>query len=379
MINLFQPSLGKEELQLVEKVFDSNWIGKGDFVNQFETEFSEYLGAQSSNFLSTTSCTEGLFLASDLFEYGRDDEIIAPSISFVAVGSSVVAKGAKLVLCDVDSRTLNATAKDIEKKITSRTKAVILNHFGGVACDMDPIVELCRQNNIKVIEDSACAVKSFYKGRACGTMGDMGLWSFDAMKTISLGDGGMVYLKSMEYLNQAKEQLYLGLPARKKSGLDSSENGHPNWWEFDIARPGRRAVMNNIAGAIGVAQLQKLDGFISKRREIHEIYRNELGQLPWLTLPLELGEDYVSSHYFFWVQLSKRDELAKYLLDNDVYTTFRYWPLHKISYFDQSPEGLDNSEYVSGHTLNLPIHPALMESDLDKIVSLIKEFGRKYM
>ena len=105
------------------------------------------------------------------------DEVIIPSISFPSVGSAIISKGAKIVFCDVDKRTLNVRAEDIEPYITSKTKAVYVTHYGGVSCDMDPIMDLCNKYNIKVIEDSACAVKSFYKGKACGTIGDMGMWS----------------------------------------------------------------------------------------------------------------------------------------------------------------------------------------------------------
>ena len=352
MINIFQPSLGKEELDAIEKVFESNWIGKGEWVRNFEEGFAKHLNANEEHFTSTTSCSEAIFLASDLFNFNENDEIIAPSISFIAVGSSVHSKKAKLVLCDVDSRSLNATAYHIEKKITSKTKAIFLNHYGGFSCDMDPIMEICRANNIIVIEDSACATKSFYKGKACGTMGDMGMWSFGAMKVICCGDGGMIYLRSKDLIGVAKELLYHGFPSRQKSGMDGSKTGSPNWWEIDISRLGRRAFMNNISGAIGVSQLKKMDRFILRKKYIYEVYMKELDSCEWLTLPPALPEDVISSYYFFWIQLEKRDELAGFLLDHGVYSTFRYWPLHKIKY-------------------------SLSDEDVSEIIELIKEFGKK--
>tara|TARA_A100001388_G_scaffold63422_1_gene44288 strand:+ start:750 stop:1889 length:1140 start_codon:yes stop_codon:yes gene_type:complete len=378
MINVFQPNLGEEELNAIKDVFNSNWIGKGNKVDEFETSFSNMLRESRSSFFSTTCCTEGLFLFPELFKFKPDDEIIVPNISFVAVASSIIKSGAKLILCDVDKNSLNTTADLVEKKITKNTRALILNHYGGVPCDMDPIKELCKIHNIILIEDSACAVKSFYKGKATGTFGDMGIWSFDSMKTISTGDGGMIYLKDSHLTDKAKELLYLGVPSRQKSGLDNSSLGNKNWWEIEVNALGRRSMMNNISAAIGLAQIAKLNGFLNRRREIYEIYINQLSKISWLKLPPKL-EDYIeSSYYFFWIQLEKRNELARYLLKNDVYTTFRYWPLNKIKYFNKYHEKFKNSEFASSSTLNLPIHQSLTNENISKIIDLLKSFGKKY-
>jgi dTDP-4-amino-4,6-dideoxygalactose transaminase len=377
MINLFQPSLGEEELEEIAKVFKSNWLGKGNYVKDFETGFAKSLKTNNKHFLSTSSCTEAIFLASDLFNFSSKDEIIVPSISFPSVGSSIMSKGAKIVFCDVDKYSLNVRAKDIKSKITINTKAVFLTHFGGVPCDMDPIVELCKEHNIFIIEDSACAVKSFYKGKACGTIGDMGMWSFDAMKTLSTADGGMMYIKDLKLRIEAEEKLYLGLPQKQKSGIDSSTESGNTWWEFEMNHPGRRAIMNNVTAAMGCAQLKKLDSFISRRKEIYDVYHDKLSKLDWLTVPPIEKFDNVSSYYFFWIQTKKRNELAKYLLDNNVYTTFRYWPLHKINMFKDYVDGdYPNSEYVSKVTLNLPLHQSLSNEDVNKIIKLITEFNK---
>lgn len=375
MINLFQPTLGKEELEEIEKVFKSNWLGKGNYVKEFEAGFANNLKTNEGHFLSTTSCTEAIFLASELFNFSVNDEIIVPCISFPSVGSSIMTKGAKIVFCDVDKRSLNVRALDIESKITVNTKAIFLTHFGGVSCDMDPIVELCEAHNILIIEDTACAVKSFYKGKACGTIGDMGMWSFDAMKTLSTADGGMMYIKDLNLRIEAEEKLYLGLPQKQKSGIDSSTGSNNSWWEFEMNHPGRRAIMNNVTAAMGCAQLKKLDSFIFRRKEIYDVYHRELSKLEWLTVPPIQKFDNVSSYYFFWIQTKKRNELAKYLLDNKVYTTFRYWPLHKIEMFkDYVDEDYPNSEYISRVTLNLPLHQSLSNEDVSKIIELITNF-----
>jgi aminotransferase len=374
MINIFQPCLGAEELASLQEVFCSNWIGKGKQVLEFERAFAESLRRPPELFASTTTCTEGLFLAMKLFGIGPGDEVIVPSISFVAVGSAVVDSGARLVLCDVDRRSLNVTAKHIQAKVTPRTKAIYLTHYGGVPCEMDPILNLCRANEIHVIEDSACAVRSFYKGRACGTLGDMGVWSFDPMKTICTGDGGMIYLCSPELVELAKEHLYLGLPNRQRSGMDSSASGNAQWWEYQITRPGRRAIMNNIAGAIGLSQMTRLNSFLNRRREIFERYSRELGNIGWLQLPPTIPRECESSYYFFWIQLEQRDALAAHLKEHNIYSTFRYWPLHRVDYFHREKMELPESDYAADHTLCVPLHQSLTEQDVEHIVATIRRF-----
>lgn len=377
MINIFQPSLGTEELKRLEEVFASNWIGKGQQVLDFERAFAESLGADPRHFTSSTCCTEGLYLAMQLFNLGPGDEVIIPSISFVAVGSAVMACGAKPVFCDVDRHSLNVRAEDIEGRITPATKAVYVTHYAGLPCKMDPILELCRGRDIRVIEDAACTVRSFYKERACGTLGDMGVWSFDAMKILCAGDGGMIYLRNREILEVAKEALYLGLPGKQKSGMDSSDAGAANWWEFEVNRPARRAIMNNISGAIGIAQLEKLPGFLARRSEIDRRYREELEGLEWLKLPPPVPSDCRSSYYLFWVQTEYRDLLAQYLKDNGVYTTYRYWPLHKVKLFAEAAgrtPHLPGAEEASRCTLNIPLHQSLSDDDVAEIIRLIRKF-----
>jgi len=375
MINIFQPSLGQEEIEELKKVFKSNWLGKGEYVKKFEMGFAKNLNVEPNNFLSTTSCTEGIMLSGELYDFNANDEIIVPTISFPSIASSIIYKNAKIVFCDVNKRTLNVTADNIETKITKNTKAVFITHYGGVPCEMDSIIDLCKRHNILIIEDSACAVKSFYKNKACGTMGDMGLWSFDSMKTLSTGDGGMIYIKCPEKRVIAEECLYLGLPTKQKSGIDSATS-NSNWWEFEMNRPGRRAIMNNITAAIGIIQLKKLDGFLTKRKTIYDLYHSNLKDINWLEVPPKLNKDIISSYYFFWIQTDRRDRLAKYLLENGVYTTFRYWPLNKVKLLKKYCRDIDliNTDYISKKTLNIPLHHSLSDEDVSKIIELIQNF-----
>lgn len=374
MINVFQPEFGQEEIAAVTEVLRSGWVGKGERVLEFEKQFAALLKCDPRLVLSTTTCTEGLFLAGELFGFGPDAEIIVPSVSFPAVASAVASRKAVLRLCDVDQRSLNVGVEHILPHVNSRTRAVFVNHYGGIPVDMDPIMDLCAQKKIALIEDAACAVNSTYKDRSVGTFGDLSAWSFDAMKTVSTGDGGMLCFRDGRLREVAAEILYLGLPARQKSGIDSSSAGNARWWEFEMNRPGRRAIMNNIAGALGCVQLSKLPSFIQRRRDIWNFYADRLADVGDISLPPVPSFKHTSSYYFFWIQTKRRDSLARHLLDRGIYSTFRYWPLHRVKLFQAASDQCPGAHYASNVTLNIPLHHSLSDSDVEDVVKEIRDF-----
>ncbi len=375
MINVFQPTLGKEELDRLEQVFASNWIGKGKLVNEFEAIYAEHLGSTKDRVLSTNCCSEGLFSSMHLCDIKPDDEVILPTVSFVGAGNAVCANGSKLVLCDVDKRSLNATAEDIEKVITPKSKAILLLHFGGIPCDMDKIMDLADTYKLKVIEDCAAGVCSTYKGKALGTFGDMGMWSFDAMKILVCGDGAMLHFRDPELREKAEKWLYFGL--QTKSGYENSVA--QKWWEFDISCFGHRAIMNDVTAAIALEQYKKLPMYMEKRAAVHDYYNESLKDLEWLDLPLPIEDGCTSSYYFYHVQTKNgtRDQLAKFLRDNDIYTTYRYYPLHRVPGYGVS--GIfQGADYAADNTLCLPMHQSLSQDDIEKVVEKIREFGKLY-
>ena len=374
MINVFQPSLGPEELAAVKRVFESNWVGKGQLTKQFENEFARYIGAPTQQVRSVSCCTEGLFQSMYLLGIGPGDEVVLPTISFVGAGNAIADAGARPVFCDVDPRTLNPSAKHIAAKLTSHTKAVLVLHYGGVPCPMAEIAEVLRDRSVGLIEDNACGVASTYQGRACGTLGDVGVWSFDAMKILVTGDGGMIYCKNAALAQQAEERLYLGLLT--KSGLAS--HALSRWWEYEISGFGRRAIMNDVASAIGLEQLKKLPEFIAARQRVHEFYDQHLAGLNWLQCPPAIAKDCRSSYYFYWIQLQPehRDALAVFLKERGVYSTFRYYPLHWVRRYD-SKEPLPGAETAAHTTLCIPQHQALSKQHLETVVSAIHDFGKK--
>lgn len=371
MINVYQPSLGEEELNRIREVFTSNWLGKGKLTEEFEHKFAAHLGVLPNRVLSTNCCSEGLFSSMKLLEVGPDDEVIMPTISFVGAGNAVCANGSKLILCDVDPRTQNVRAEDIAKKITPRTKAILLLHYGGVPCEMDEIMALAKVHNIRVIEDSACSVYSTYKGQACGTFGDMAMWSFDAMKILVCGDGAMLAFRDPELREKASKLLYFGLES--KSGYSNSVD--QKWWEFEISCFGHRSIMNDVTAAMALEQLKKLPTFIEKRKAIHDHYNERLKRLTWLDIPMDIPSYATSSYYFYPIQTkgSDRDALAKHLRENGIYTTYRYFPLHRVKAYGVTGE-FPNADYAADHTLCLPIHQALSVDEIEYICDKISQF-----
>ena len=383
MINIYQPLLGKEELNAVKDVFDSNWLGYGrngtkqdEFVKMFakklvDVNFGVGIASPSSKCFTTISCcSEALFQAVNVY-VNENDEVIIPSISFVAAANAVISKKAQPIFCDVDPNTLNPRVSDIEKCITKKTKAIIILHYAGVPCDIESILELCKKYNIKLIEDNASSPFSKVKGKSTGTFGDMGLWSFDPMKIITTGDGGMIYCHDKNILQQIKYNTYLGL---KSSGASNPVDD--KWWEFDVELAGSKATMNDLSAAIGIEQLKKVDKFLATRKLLHNTYNEELKTLSWLEIPKPISVFNESSYYMYHIQLKSeldRNKLARHLRDCGIYTTFRYYPLHWVKFY-KSNVSLPNAEWAATHTLNLPLHQSLTQKNIEYIIKSIKEF-----
>ena len=192
-IRLFHPDVGEEEIAALTGVIENAWLGRGPQSASFEREFAAHLGVSPDLVLSVNSATDGLFYIADALQLSAGDEIIAPSISFVGAAQAAAHSGARVVLCDTCPRSLNVRIEDLERVRTRRSRALMLLHFGGVACDMDAITQWCDTTAIALVEDTACAPATRWRGRATGTFGAFGAWSFDSMKIMTAGEGGLVY------------------------------------------------------------------------------------------------------------------------------------------------------------------------------------------
>ncbi|MYW93043.1 DegT/DnrJ/EryC1/StrS family aminotransferase [Amycolatopsis rubida] len=372
MINIFQPSLGAEEVAAVAEVFESNWVGKGERTAKFEAAFAEHLGVGQDRVMTVNSCTEGLFLSMQLAEVGPGDDVVLPTVSFVGAGNAVASRGARPVFCDVDPRTLNPTAADVEAALTPVTKAVIVLHYGGRAGEVAEIARLCRERGILLVEDAACAPASRVEGQACGTVGDIGVWSFDGAKILVTGDGGVLTARDPGLVERGRKLTYFGL--EQVSGFSQARQAGTRWWEFQISSFSRRSVMNDVQSAIGLVQLGKLGGFVRRRQEIADRYDRRLRGTAGITTPPPLPGGQTSSHYMYWIQLdpAQRDQVAADLYAAGIYTTFRYAALHAVDAYDWDG-WLPNAEHAVAATLCLPLHQALADDDVDFVADTLLE------
>lgn len=371
MIPIFSNTLAEQELDAVSEVFKSRWVGKGKQCDAFERELSAYLGI--NKILLLNSCTSAIYVGLRALGIGPGDEVIISSINFVACASAVVDMGATPIFADVDLKTLNILPKEIERLRSKRTRAVLILHYGGHPCPMDEIRRACGED-VAILEDSATAIASSYKGRACGTLAEAGFWSFDSMKILVMTDGGALYLRDDEAFAKARAYRYFGLSSETTSGVDALAKRKHRWWEYDLVSTSGRFISNDVLAAMGRVQLNKLADFIHRRQQIWDYYQSELADISELQCPPQPLPDTTSSYYLYWIQVEKqRDELAVYLSQNGVYTTFRYYPLHLVKYY-QADCCLSNAEYINETTLNIPLHQNLADNEVDKIVGLIKKF-----
>lgn len=363
-LQLFRPTLGASELIQIADSFDTGWIGRGPKVAEFEAAWAGHVGVDPAQIVAVNCATEGLFQICELVlerpAYYRH-EVIIPPIHFIGAANAIDSAGGYAVWCDVDPHSLNPTLDHIAAAQTSQTSAVMLLHYGGLAQELDRIRRWCNLNDILLIEDAACAPATVYKGKAAGTWGHFGVWSFDAMKIMSTGDGGMVYCENPEDAAELRRRMYLGMD--ETSGLTSERK--TCWWKFSVNHPGRRAIMNDIAAGIGLEQLKKLPTFIAHRRDLAIEYDERLAGL------VRIPPGGNGSHYFYWIQTPHRNALAVYLKEHEIYCSFRYYPLHWVFKTGQS---LPGAEQAANETLLLPLHQGMTVADVVTVCERIRMF-----
>jgi dTDP-4-amino-4,6-dideoxygalactose transaminase len=373
-IQLFRPDFGPAEHDALRAVLASGWVGRGAKTAAFERAFAQHLCVAAENVMAIPSATDGLFLSVAHSNLGPGDEVIMPTISFIGAAQAVASVGATVRLCDVDPHTLNPSLENLDAVRTPRTKAVILIHYGGVPCDMREIMSWANAHEIVVIEDSACSPISTLDGRACGTFGDFAMWSFDSMKMMSTVEGGALYVKDVALMAELRRVCALGMSSTAGHASSSAER----WWEFDVAAPGRRTIFNDAAAALGLVQLERLPAMLVARERIVARYNMRLRDVAGLDVPPPAWQRAVHSHYFYWVQLTdgRRDALAVHLRNKGIYTSFRYFPLHRTTLFGGGNEALHGANYAADNTLNLPCHSLLPDADVDEVCDVILDFAR---
>jgi len=367
MINVFSSSVGKEELINIESCLKRQWLGAGENVKIFEKKFADY--RKVSNFLMVDNATNGLFLACKLLNLDLGSEVILPSFTCIACAQAIKMAGLVPVFCDVDYETQNITLENILPHISTKTKAIMVVHYAGLPVDIDPILNL----GYSIIEDTAHAVDSLYKNKSCGSLGEIGVFSFDPIKNLSSCEGGGMIFK--------KEELYMLASSMRLCGVGSSgfqrmKSEDSMWWEDHAENVFIKAYPNDISASIALAQLEKLSALQARRKSIWDYYKSTFSKYQIIELPVEAKGDNKHSYFTFCIRVPKRNELAYFLKDRKIYTTLRFYPLHLNKYYYTPNVKLTNCEKLAEFALNIPLHPNLSDTDVNYIVDSILEFYR---
>ncbi|EKO3645773.1 DegT/DnrJ/EryC1/StrS family aminotransferase [Vibrio metschnikovii] len=358
-IPIYQPSLGVEEKENVMKCLESTWISsKGEFIEKFENEFSKKFKLPYST--TVTNGTVALHLALLALGIKEGDEVIVPTLTYVASVNAILYVGATPVFVDCDENTWQLSISDVEKKITPKTKAVLAVHLYGQPADMLSLMELANKKDIYVIEDCAEAIGSKIGEQFVGSFGHISTFSFFGNKTMTTGEGGMVCSNTKSILDRVIRL--------KSQGLAT----HREYWH-DIV--GYNYRMTNICAAIGLAQLLKVDAFIQRKQEIAKKYKQYLDNLP-LSFQGETDNS-THTHWMFSILVndtSKRDSLRTFLSESGIETRPVFYSIHSMPIYNNYFGFFKNSDDISLRGINLPSYPDLKDEEIAFISERIREF-----
>lgn len=371
-----KPDTGPEELQAVSQAIASGWVTTGPVTKQFEANFNEFLGG-GLECLAVNSATAGLHLALEALGIGPGDEVIAPSLTFTATVEVVRYLGAEPVLVDVDPVTLNMCPTQVRKAITAKTKAIMPVHYAGLACNMQAILAIAKEFNLKVVEDAAHALPTTFNKALVGQLdSDITVFSFYANKTMTTGEGGMAVTKNSAL---AKRMRIMRLHGMNRDAFDRFTSKTPAWY-YEIVAPGFKYNLTDIASSMGIEQLKKLPGFLKRRQYLAAKYHQQLADLP-LILPNNAPEGDIHSWHLYVIRLKpeaklNRDEVIQGLSDAGIGTSVHYVPLHRHPYwrdrYQLTPAMFPVAELAYQQMLSIPLFTAMTDSDQDRVITALK-------
>jgi perosamine synthetase len=363
-IPVFYPFIPEEAIEAVGGVLRSRYVGQGPKVEEFEKSLGEAIG--NPLVASVNSGTSALRLALAIIGVGPGDEVITPAQTSQATNMPILEQLAKPVFADVRYESCTLDPEDIAHRITKKTKAIICVDFGGYPSDLDEIKKVARESGVPLIEDAAHALGAEYHGKKVGGLCDFTVFSFQAVKHITTGDGGAIAVLDKKQFDEAVRRRWYGIDraSRKFSylGIDPS---------FDITEVGFKYHMNDIAAAMGLVQLNHLDEVLARREEISSRYREELSPLHGIEL-FESKSDRRSSNWVFAVHCKNRLGFAKKMWENGVEVSVVNWRNDKYTVFGGLRKDLPNTDRIYRDYLALPLHCKLTDDQVDKVVRAVK-------
>ncbi len=360
-----RPSLSGDEGQAVAEVIASGWVSQGPRVQAFETAFAARMGAAAA--VATTSCTTALQLALYVSGVGPGDEVIVPSLSFIATANTVWQCGATPVFADVDPRTYNLDASAAERAITPRTKAVMPVHQLGLPADMDAFLALGEEHGLAIVEDAACAIGATYRSRPIGSLGPLACFSFHPRKVITSGEGGMICVQDPEVAARLRKL--------RQHAMDLSDLARHNAQDIvfeSYPERGWNSRMTDMQAALGLSQLARLDEILMARERLAARYSRALSGVPYIEAPFE--PDYARRTWqSYAVRVSPfspvgRTELMRRLLHDGIATRRGVMAIHEEASYDAGGSDLPHTEAAARDVLMLPLFPDLADEQLDHVV-----------
>jgi dTDP-4-amino-4,6-dideoxygalactose transaminase len=371
MIPFNKPYLhGRELVYIAQSVASGKISGDSLFTRKCHEFFEGRYNFRKV--LLTTSCTDALEMAAILLDIQPGDEVIAPSYTFVSTVNAFVLRGAKIVFADSYANHPNIDPKEIEKLISKKTKAIVVVHYGGIACDMDSIMDISKRHGIPVVEDAAQAINATYKGKPLGGIGTFGTFSFHETKNIISGEGGMLAINDSKYIKRAE---IIREKGTNRSSFFRGEVDKYGW--VDI---GSSFLPSDIIAAYLYAQLEQLDEIQARRLAIWHRYNETLnGKLKGnILLPSLPNESSNNAHIFYLIcdNIDQRDQLIYHLKSHDIIAVFHYLSLHNSTYYKNihGNRTLPNSDYFSERLVRLPLFYELTDKEVDKISECILQF-----
>lgn len=369
-VPLFELNYDHLESKAVQDVLDSQWLTMGERTIAFEQQFSQMLNHQEIQCVFVSNCTAALYMAVLALGLKKGDEVIIPSLTFVADLNATLMAGAKPVLADCTSLdNWNISVETIEKCIGPKTKAVMVVHFAGYPCDMDPIIELCKKHKLFLIEDVAHAPGATYKGRVCGTMGDIGCFSFFSNKNLSMGEGGMLSTRNPE-LHQTLKHI-------RSHGMSSLtlDRHKGRTISYDVIRTGLNFRSDEIHAALGLVQLAKLENSNKLRASITDYYRLKLSSIERIKMPFGDLKNTLPSYHILPIILDKRIDrinLINTLKESGIQSSIHYPSFHQFSAFKRlNLNHTPIADDISERELTLPLYPGLSFEGVDLVVNTI--------
>ena len=367
----YEPWISDEDKKIVKKTLAQSMLTLGPQLEKFENDFCKYSKAKYA--VAVSNCTAALHLSLMALGIKKDDEVIIPDLTFVADANAILACNAKPVIVDINKENFFLSISNIKKNITKKTKAIIPVHIYGQVCNIEDILDVAKDNNLKVIEDCAHAVGTFHKSKHVGTLGNTGCFSFYPTKNITTAEGGMVITNSEKIAEKVRQLRNHGMTKSLKSRYSSE---YP--WIFDIKQSGYNYRLDEIRAALGITQLKRIKKINELRKKASSYYNKNLQNIPGIILP-DMVNDKTHSYHLYTIRVRKpyklsRNQLFKKLKDNGIRTTVYWMPIHKYTAYRKfvKTSNILNTAKIYDEILALPLFPNISKKHQDAVIKVIK-------